>query len=109
MVSPYDQAKMYTMEEIEEIHHKHGADALTELLIPIETSVQALPSVKLSTSAQFYMRTGQPVMVPNMPVNGMVRLYSSTGQFIGVGEMMDDGRVAPRRLASQPDKMAKVS
>jgi tRNA pseudouridine55 synthase len=108
MVSPYDQAKMYTLDELEELAQQEGADALVRLLIPVETSVQSLPAVKLSTSAQFYMRTGQPVMVPHMPVNGMVRLYSPTDQFLGVGEMIDDGRVAPRRLISQPDKMAKA-
>jgi tRNA pseudouridine55 synthase len=108
MVSPYDQATMYTMEELEEIHQNEGSDALTRLLIPIETSVQALPAVKLSTSAQFYLRTGQPVLVPHLPTEGMVRLYSQTNQFLGMGEIMEDGRVAPRRLVSQPDKMAKA-
>lgn len=108
MVSPYNQAKMYTMEELEELHQKEGSDALTQLLIPIETSVQTLLSVKLSTSAQFYMRTGQPVIVPHLPTKGMIRLYSQTNQFLGIGEIMEDGRVAPRRLINQPDKMAKA-
>lgn len=107
-VSPYDQIKMHTMKEIEDIHAQYGADALKELLIPIETAVQSLPSVTLSTSAQFYIRTGQPVMVPHLPTDGMVRLYSQAGQFLGVGDIMDDGRVAPKRLISQPEKMAKA-
>jgi tRNA pseudouridine55 synthase len=108
MVSPYNEAKMYTMEMLEELHREQGAEALQPLLIPVETSVQALPIVKLSTSAQFYLRTGQPVMVPQMPTEGMVRLYSAGDQFLGVGEIMEDGRVAPRRLVSQPDRIAKV-
>jgi tRNA pseudouridine55 synthase len=107
-VSPYDQIKMHTMKEIEDIHAQYGSDALKELLIPIETAVQSLPLVTLSTSAQFYIRTGQPVMVPHLPTDGMVRLYSQAGQFLGVGDIMDDGRVAPKRLISQPDKMAKA-
>jgi tRNA pseudouridine55 synthase len=96
------------MEELEEVHRQHGADALTQFLIPIETSVQSLSAVKLSSSAQFYLRTGQSVMVPHILVNGMVRLYSQAGHFLGVGEMLDDGRVAPRRLISQLDNMAKA-
>jgi tRNA pseudouridine55 synthase len=98
MVSPYHHTHMHTMETLEKIHAQWGADALSELLVPIETSVQTLPAVKLSTSAHFYLRTGQPVMVPQLPVDGMVRLYSQTGQFLGVGEILEDGRVAPRRL-----------
>jgi len=41
-------------------------------------------------------------MVPNAPVSGWVRLVQSAGapaeEFLGVGEIDDDGRVAPRRL-----------
>ncbi len=28
----------------------------------------------------------------------MVRIALETGEFLGVGEILDDGRVAPRRL-----------
>jgi tRNA pseudouridine55 synthase len=44
------------------------------------------------------MRQGQPVLVPNAPCNGMVRIALESGEFLGVGEILDDGRVAPRRL-----------
>ena len=56
--------------------------------------------VQLSESGGFYMRQGQPVLVPNAPVDGMVRVALETGEFLGVGEILDDGRVAPRRTDS---------
>jgi hypothetical protein len=28
----------------------------------------------------------------------MVRAYATSGLFLGIGEMLDDGRLAPRRL-----------
>ena len=52
----------------------------------------------LSESGGFYMRQGQPVMVPNAPRGGIVRVALETGEFLGIGEILDDGRVAPRRL-----------
>jgi tRNA pseudouridine55 synthase len=58
----------------------------------------AIPLVELSESSGFYMRQGQPVLVPNAPGSGMVRIALQTGEFLGIGEMLDDGRVAPRRL-----------
>jgi tRNA pseudouridine55 synthase len=70
--------------------------------------VHALATVKLSTSAVFYMRTGQPVMVPHLPTSGVVQLCTQDGLFLGVGEILDDGRVAPRRLISQPERIAKA-
>ena len=41
---------------------------------------------------------GQPVLVPQAPTEGMVRLYDSGDVFLGVGEILDDGRVQPKRL-----------
>jgi tRNA pseudouridine55 synthase len=54
--------------------------------------------VSLSGDAAFYLRQGQPVLVPQAPTEGWVRLYEGDQQFIGMGEILDDGRVAPRRL-----------
>ena len=41
---------------------------------------------------------GQPVLVTNSPSSGMVRMGLESGEFLGIGEILDDGRVAPRRL-----------
>jgi tRNA pseudouridine55 synthase len=68
------------------------------LLLPVDAALECLPLVRLSTSGGFYMRQGQPVQVPNPPRDGMVRVALETGEFLGVGEILDDGRVAPRRL-----------
>ena len=71
---------------------------LDALLLPADTALDALPTVRLTESGGFYLRQGQPVQVPNAPHNGMVRVALETGEFLGVGEILDDGRVAPRRL-----------
>lgn len=79
---------------------KDGGDyaAIDELLLPADAALGALPLVCLTESGGFYMRQGQPVMVPNAPHDGIVRVALHSGEFLGVGEMLDDGRVAPRRL-----------
>jgi tRNA pseudouridine55 synthase len=99
-VNPYENDRMYTLADLEKICEEHGADALETLILPIETSLNAYVSVKLSTSAVFYMRMGQPVMVSQLPKEGFVRMYSQDARFLGVGEVLEDGRVAPRRLVS---------
>ena len=54
------------------------------------------------------LRQGQPVIVPHAPTSGWVRLSEveedDTTKFIGVGEILDDGRVAPRRLVVEHGK-----
>jgi tRNA pseudouridine55 synthase len=107
-VTPYQEHSMLTFEALEALLQDRGPSALTELLLPVESSVMILPIVKLTTSSAFYLNTGQPVMVPHLPLEGLVRLYSEDG-FIGVGEVMDDGRVAPRRLTAKKSPEAFAS
>ena len=52
-----------------------GTDTdLDALLQPIESGIQHLPRLSLSEAATFYIRQGQPVLVPNGPQSGMVRI-----------------------------------
>ena len=46
----------------------------------------------------YYWLHGQPVRAPEAPKFGMVRVQDHTGRFIGIGEVSEDGRIAPRRL-----------
>ena len=79
-----------------------GVDTdLDALLQPIESGIQHLPRLSLSEAATFYIRQGQPVLVPNGPQSGMVRIADAGGLFLGVGDMRDDGKLAPKRLLAQ--------
>jgi tRNA pseudouridine55 synthase len=75
-----------------------GEEALLDLVLPMDRIVSALPAVQLNDELGFYVRKGQAVLVPKAPVDGWVRLYARQSAFMGVGEILDDGRVAPRRL-----------
>jgi len=79
-----------------------GTDTdLDALLQPIESCIEHLPWLTLSEAATFYIRQGQPVLVPNGPQSGMVRIADAGGLFLGVGDMRDDGKLAPKRLLAQ--------
>ena len=81
---------------------KAGRDSdLDVLLKPIESCMQHLPRLSLPEAATFYIRQGQPVLVPNGPQSGMVRIADARGLFLGVGDMRDDGKLAPKRLLAQ--------
>jgi len=84
-----------TLEALRERREFREMDAF---LAPADAALGELPLVRLSESGGFYMRQGQPVLVPNAPRDGIVRVALDTGEFLGVGEILDDGRVAPRRL-----------
>ncbi|MGY0216928.1 tRNA pseudouridine(55) synthase TruB [Endozoicomonadaceae bacterium StTr2] len=98
---PYTEQQQYTLEQLEEIRDNGGHAALDELLLAVDSAVSDWPLVQLGESSTHYMLHGQPIQVPQMPTSGQVRIYGEVdGQrcFLGIGEIDDDGRVAPRRL-----------
>lgn len=95
---PYGEDDLATLDEIETARREHRLD---DLLRPVASTVGQWPEVALTGAPAFYLKQGQPVLVPHAPTTGWVRLVEGTdteGTFIGVGEILDDGRVAPRRL-----------
>lgn len=95
-VGPFS-GNMYTMDELERLAEQ-GFDALDEVLLPLDRGLMQWPSVNLTGDAGFYIQQGQPVFVPKVSQRGLVRLYLNEREFLGVGEILDDGRVAPKRL-----------
>lgn len=96
-VGPFDTRGMVSLSTLEAAAEE-GNGALDRLLLPVDAALAGWPDVKLNGDAAFYLRQGQPVMVPKAPLRGRVRIYDEKDLFIGVGEILDDGRVAPKRL-----------
>ena len=96
-VGPYSDNNMLTMPELESIAET-GLPGLDAELLDIDSVLQDMPSVHLVDSVAYYLCQGQPVMVPRAPTQGMLRIYTEEGRFLGVGEVLDDGRIAPKRL-----------
>lgn len=95
---PFGIEDSVTMNTLEALKGEGKFEKMDSLLLPPDAALGALPLVRLSESSGYYMRQGQPVLVPNAPCNGIVRVALESGEFLGVGEILDDGRVAPRRL-----------
>lgn len=96
-VGPYTEDQMVTMDILRQVHGE-DRQGLDNLLLSVESALMQWPDVTLSTSAAYYLQQGQPVLVPHAPTSGWVRLYQQEHHFLGMGEILDDGRVAPKRL-----------
>ncbi len=96
-VGPFDDSGMIELGTLQALAAE-GVAELDKLLLPLERGLAHWPDVRLSGDAAFYLRQGQPVLVPNAPTDGWVRIYEGESRFMGMGEILDDGRVAPRRL-----------
>jgi tRNA pseudouridine55 synthase len=102
-VGPFEESGMVTMEQIKAASEQ-GIEALDALLLPMEDALKSWPDIILTQNSLFYIQQGQPVQVPQAPSEGLVRLFSQGGQFIGVGQVLDDGRIGPKRLMQQNQK-----
>jgi tRNA pseudouridine55 synthase len=95
---PFRVEDAVTLQTLQGLRDNGAVAEMDSLLLPSDAALGDLPLVQVSESGGFYIRQGQPVLVPNAPCSGMVRVGLENGEFLGVGEILDDGRVAPRRL-----------
>ncbi len=95
----FKEAQMVTLASVEALTSQDEQDAaLDRLLMPIDSALLHLQEVELTEEAAYYLCQGQAVTVMHAPSEGIVRIYDHQRLFIGIGEIKDDGRVAPKRL-----------
>ncbi|EJL6397348.1 tRNA pseudouridine(55) synthase TruB [Vibrio navarrensis] len=104
-VANYPYERMVTLEQLNELLEQAQREEiaprelLDPLLLPMDTAVENLPEVNLIPELADMVQHGQAVQVFGAPTEGTVRLTMGEERlFIGVGEMNDDGKIAPKRL-----------
>jgi tRNA pseudouridine55 synthase len=94
---PFGAEGMVTLEHLETLSEQ-GFGALDALLLPMDQALSDWPEVELDQDSVWYLRRGQPVMVAGAPTAGQLRIYGPDRAFLGLGEVLPDGRISPRRL-----------
>ena len=115
-VGSYPIEAMVTLAQLEALLEKAQTEQvspsslLDPLLLPMETAVVGLEKVYVDDMSANFLRHGNPVQVSNAPVEGLVQVYigeannSNNVEFIGVGQINDDGLVAPKRIVVDQPK-----
>lgn len=88
---------MYSFDELKKLAEE-GQDALDRVILPTDSALPGYPAITLDADSTHYIRHGHPVFVPNAPTAGWLRIYGADGLFLGLGEVLDDGRLAPRKM-----------
>jgi tRNA pseudouridine55 synthase len=104
-VAQFAGLSMVTIEQLEALEGDMGA--LDALLEPPDIALADYPEVQLSEAEAFYLLNGQAVGHADRSIDGQVRIYDQARQFLGLGEVLADGRIAPRRLFVVAAKDAK--
>ncbi|WP_337024436.1 MULTISPECIES: tRNA pseudouridine(55) synthase TruB [unclassified Pantoea] len=104
-VAKYPIDRMITFEQLQAMAAEANAAetpdyrVLDALLLPMDSPAEEFPIVNLLPSVAAYFKQGMPVQVANAPEQGLVRVTEGEEhKFIGMAEIAEDGRVAPRRL-----------
>ncbi len=104
-VARYPIERMVTLEQLQEVAatvnmaETPDYSALDALLLPMDSPAEEFPIVNLLPAVAAYFKQGMPVQVADAPEQGLVRVTEGDAhKFIGMAEIADDGRVAPRRL-----------
>ncbi|SES86021.1 tRNA pseudouridine(55) synthase TruB [Thalassotalea agarivorans] len=107
-VSNYPVDQMVTMEELQQLldkardEDKAPSTYLDQLLLPMETACVDMPKVLVDDMSANYLRHGNPVQGYQAPSEGLVQVFAGdsfeSAEFIGVGQIDDDGLVAPKRI-----------
>lgn len=93
-----------TLEALEQERGEGRAEELDHHVLGVDAAVQGLAKLELDDDSGYYFTRGQAVMDSEVYRIGeegdTVRVFRSAGEFLGLGEITDDGRVTPKRLVS---------
>lgn len=98
---PYALHQAVTLDQLAAVGESEGFDGMARLLQPTGSAVYDWPRAVLSPEASDKLRQGQTVTPLTAPEKGWVQIFRDPAAFLGVGEVMPDGRIAPRRLIKE--------
>ncbi|BFM12790.1 tRNA pseudouridine(55) synthase TruB [Simiduia litorea] len=101
---PFTLAQSVSIDRLEALRADAEPDVLDALLLPVDAPIADMPKLALPEATAYYFRQGNPVMDAQAFALGgegdKVRVFDQAGEFLGIGELSDDGRVAPKRLVA---------
>lgn len=102
MAGGLSEEHMIDLDSLNQERGEQSAEVLDHHLLPVDTLLGDMPTITIDANSGHYFRHGQAIMdlkVYRLGEQGdTVRVCQEGGQFLGVGEITDDGRVAPKRV-----------
>ncbi len=93
----YSMTQSMTLEKLEAMTLEQRISAL----MPEDSAVLHLAEVILNNDCTYYLQQGQSVWKSGHIPQGLLRLYNEERVFLGLGELTEDGKIAPKRLIRQ--------
>jgi len=101
---PFREEQAITLDALVSERGDQRAEVLDHHLLSVDAPVAEMPLLELDEHSSYYFVRGQAVINNRVYQLGdegdKVRVFQQAGEFLGVGEITDDGRVSPKRLLS---------
>ena len=68
------------------------------LLLPPDALLAGVQKMSVDAESAYSLRQGQAIWRSKQTLGSTVRLYDEKERFIGIGEVSEDGKIAPKRL-----------
>ena len=81
-----------------------GPSILQKRLMAPDIALAGFPAITVNADDGQRFSMGQALDGPEAAVSGLVRVYNDEPRFLGVGELLDDGTIAPRRVFLSGEK-----
>jgi tRNA pseudouridine55 synthase len=104
-VGPFGERDMIPLEQVEALCHRaaSGEGHLADTLLPIETALDDIPALAVSSADAARLQRGQAVLLRGRDASilrGVVQVASG-GQFVAIAEA-ERGEILPRRVFNLP-------
>lgn len=96
-VGDFESANMLDMSTIEALAEQ-GLQGLRDKLLPADVALADFPAVSLGAEDAQRFCGGQAVPAEIEAQKGLARVYEVGERFLGVGELLEEGILAPRRV-----------
>lgn len=96
-LGPFVNPELHTLMELEEASAA-GVSSLDEMILPVEHALSSWPALSLDQDVMDKIHHGCPVRVPRLPAQRVIRIYDASDRFFGIGTVLEDGRIVPKRL-----------
>ena len=100
-VQPFREEQMLGMPVFRSFAEK-GLDKLDKLLLPADGAIACWPRILISDTKKIKLLRGQAVEAEPQWPRSQVRLYSSCEGLFGVGEVLVEGKLVPRKMMVNP-------
>lgn len=94
-VGRFRSEESWTIDRLQSLPPENRDD---RCLLPIDAAVGNWPKLEFEQDSVYSARQGRAVEASDPPAEGWVRMYTQDSRFFGVGEIMPDRRIAPRKL-----------